>query len=90
MFKGIHPVFWVGLAIMYGLTLMFMVIEMTNPGFTYNAKIGGAPAVFFYLCIFMNVFLNVVIAWAWFYFPEREDRRRAEKGVKSGVSRGGS
>lgn len=90
MFKGIHPVFWVGLAIIYGLTFIFMMIEMTNPGFVWNFKIGGAPGIFYYLCIFMNLIVNIFIAWMWFYFPEQEDKRRAQNASGSGVSSSGS
>lgn len=90
MFKGINPIFWVGLAIVYGLTFLFMFIEMINPGFTYNVKIGGAPAILFYLCIFMNVILNIFIAWMWYYFPEQEDKRREQNVSGSGVNTSGS
>lgn len=90
MFKGMNPIFWAGLAIMYGLTFTFMIVEMANPGFTYNVKIAGVPAIFFYLLIFMNFVVNVVIAWAWYYFPEQEDKRREQMAKQSGVSAGGS
>ncbi len=91
MFRGIHPVFWVGLAIIYGLTFMFMIIEMTTPGFTYNVKIGGAPAIMFYLCIFMNLIVNIFVAWMWYYFPERDSKRKAGQSAGgNGVSTSGS
>lgn len=81
MFKGIHPIFWVGLAIIYGLTFLFMGIEMTTPGFIYDVKIGGAPAILFYLLVFMNLIVNIFIAWMWYYFPEKAERQKAAQSI---------
>lgn len=76
MFKGMPPIFWVGCIILYGLTALFMIIEMTVPGFVYGAKIGGAPAQFFYANFFMLLVVNMFIAFLWFYVPEQADKKK--------------
>ncbi|KKM09240.1 hypothetical protein SY88_19615 [Clostridiales bacterium PH28_bin88] len=83
MFKGMHPIFWIGIAILYGFTFLFMIIEMNVPGFVYGAKLFGAPAQFYYGNIFMMLIVNLTIAVLWFYFPEKAEEQKltVQKGV---------
>lgn len=79
MFKGMHPVFWIGLAIMYVFAAVFMLAEMLSPGMTYTG-VGVAPA--FYYQTFGLLVLNLFLGWLWYYVPEQvEKKKELEKGV---------
>ncbi|MBC7324422.1 MAG: hypothetical protein H5T99_03800 [Moorella sp. (in: Bacteria)] len=78
MFKGMHPIFWVGLVIMYGLTFIFMLWEILTPTSTYHVTIFGVPAPFIYNNIFMLYIVSLFLGWLWYYVPERAEKRRRE------------
>lgn len=88
MFKGMHPIFWIGLAIMYGLALIFMVFEIKLPGSVYDVKFGGAPAPFLYGNLVMLFLVNLFLAWLWYFVPEQAEKQNLEqrKGADKGVS----
>ncbi|MFZ5646453.1 MAG: hypothetical protein ACOY30_02425 [Bacillota bacterium] len=90
MFKGMHPVFWIGLAIMYGFAIIFWVWETALPGSVFTVKMGGMAAPFLYSGIFMLAIINVFLAWLWCYVPEKIEEKEqmnlgngGEKGVSS-------
>lgn len=76
MFKGMHPIFWIGLAIMYGLAIIFWIFEIKLPGSVYDVKIGGVAAPFVYANFFMIFLVNLFLAWLWYYVPEQEDKKK--------------
>jgi hypothetical protein len=84
MFKGMHPIFWVGIALIYGLAIIFWIIEIASDVGTVHTTILGIPAPFIYNNIFMVWILPLIIAWMWYYFPEKkkkeEDRRAGKEG----------
>ena len=43
-----HPVFWIGLAIMYGFAIIFWIYETALPGSVFDVQIGGVAATFYY------------------------------------------
>lgn len=87
MFKGMHPVFWIGLGIMYGLSVIFWIFEITLPGSVFAVKIGGAAAPFFYGNFFLLFAVNLFLAWLWYYIPEKEaEKKEMRKGADKGVS----
>ncbi len=73
MFKGMHPVFWLGIAFMYAFSMILMVSEMLIPGMTYGGQ--GVPAAFYYQTFGLLV-LNLFLAWLWCYVPEQEEKKR--------------
>ncbi len=84
MFKGMHPIFWAGLAIMYGLTFIFMLWEILTPTSTYHVTIFGVPAPFIYNNIFMLYIVSLFLGWLWYYVPEQAERKRREAGATTG------
>lgn len=87
MFKGMRPIFWICLAIVYGYVLIFMLIEMNVPAAPYALKIGGAPASFFYGNFIGLLVLNLVMSFLMYWVPEQEEKKaEAAKGVTKGAS----
>ncbi len=78
MFKGMHPIFWIGLAIMYGLNIIFWIFEISQPGSIFAVKIGGVAAPFYYVAILMLIVMNVFLAWLWYYVPEQAEKKEME------------
>ncbi|MBA4397047.1 MAG: hypothetical protein C0394_06665 [Syntrophus sp. (in: bacteria)] len=79
MFKGMPKAFWIGLAIMYGYSGFFMMLEWTIPGFPLRVFL-GIPACWIYNAIFGCFILNIFIAWYYAYSEEqREARVEAKK-----------
>ncbi|MFZ5642127.1 MAG: hypothetical protein ACOY46_00895 [Bacillota bacterium] len=83
MFKGMHPVFWIGLSIMYGLAIICWIWEIALPGSVFAAKINGAAAPFYYSGIFMLMAVNIFLAWLWYYVPEQIEKKK-ELQIKEG------
>ena len=79
MFKGMHPVFWVGLAIMYGLTAIFMLWELNTPQSTFQVKMLGVPAPFVYHAVFMLLIVSLFLSWLWYYVPEQVAKKREQE-----------
>lgn len=90
MFRGMHPVFWIGLAIMYGFAIIFWIYETALPGSVFDVQIGGVAATFYYGGLFMLISVNIFLAWLWCYVPEQLDKKRemeiTKGGGKSGLS----
>lgn len=84
MFKGMHPIFWIGLAIMYGLVVIFWFFEIQLPGSVFETKFGGATAPFFYGNFLMLYAVNLFLAWLWFYVPEQAEKRQELNRGKGG------
>jgi len=80
MFKGMHPIFWVGIAIMYGLSIVFWIIEIASNTGTWTTSIAGIPAPFVYNNLFMIWLVPIFIAWLWYYFPEKTNKEKASQG----------
>lgn len=76
MFKGMHPSFWWGLLIMYGLSLIFWIWEIASDMGTIHSKIFGISAPWVYGDFFMCWILAMLLAWMWFYFPEKSAKKR--------------
>ncbi|MCL6635829.1 MAG: hypothetical protein K6T29_08715 [Peptococcaceae bacterium] len=76
MFKGMPSIFWIGLAIMYGLAIIFWIFEIRLPGSVYDAKIGGVTAPFIYGNLFMLYLVNLFLAWLWYYVPEQAEKKQ--------------
>ena len=87
MFKGLRPIFWICLAVLYGYAAFFMIIEMSIPAAPYMLKIGGAPASFLYANFIGAVVINLVVAFLLFWVPEQEEKRAA---ASKGVAKDGS
>ena len=75
MFKGMHPIFWVGIAMLYGYNIGVMILEMTVIP-PYDG-VGTAPQ-FYYGSIVSLCILNMVLALLWVYIPERAEKRQEE------------
>lgn len=82
MFKGMPKIFWVGTALMYGWIGIFMILEMTIPGFPLK-KIMGVPACYIYNWIVGLWLMNIIISFLYYSFEEkREERIKARKNSK--------
>jgi len=90
LFKGMHPIFWVGLAIMYGLSAIFILWEILTPTSTYHVTIFGVPAPFIYNNIFMLYIVSLFLAWLWYYVPEQAEKKRQEAGATTDESKKGA
>jgi len=78
MFKGMPKAFWVGLALMYGYSFFFMMLEWTIPGFPLM-KFLGIPACWTYNMLVGCFLLNILIAW---YYANSEEQREAKLEAK--------
>lgn len=74
MFNGMPKVFWIGMAIMYGWTFLFMIIEMRVPGFPLR-KLFGVPACYIYNWIMALWVINIIVS---FLFYRSEEKREEE------------
>ncbi|MEW6426153.1 MAG: hypothetical protein AB1523_15690 [Bacillota bacterium] len=79
MFKGMHPIFWVGLLIMYGLTIIFWIWEIASDVGTIHARIFGIPAPWVYGNFFMLYIISLFISWMYYYFPAKNAVKRKEE-----------
>jgi hypothetical protein len=79
MFKGIHPIFWVGLALMYGFAIIFWIWEIASDVGTIHTKIFGIPAPWVYGNFFVLFVLSLFISWLYYYFPEKNPVKRKEE-----------
>lgn len=83
MFKGMPKIFWAGTALMYGWIFIFMILEMTIPGFPLK-KFMGVPACYIYNWIVGLWLMNIIISFLYFRFEEkREERIEARKNRKT-------
>lgn len=73
MFKNMKPYFWWGMGLYYGLIFLIMILEMNIPGMTYDFKIGGVPAVYFYTHLLALYILPVFVAWLFWWVPEQQE-----------------
>ena len=78
MFKGMPKIFWAGTALMYGWIAIFMVLEMTIPGFPLK-KFMGVPACYIYNWIVGLWVMNIIISFLYFRFEEKREERIAAK-----------
>lgn len=85
MFKQIHPSFWWGIAIIYGYSAIFWILEMSIPGFIYYTKIGSAPACYVYALTIGLLVINLLVSFLWFYIPEQEEKKKAAEQAGKGV-----
>ncbi len=86
MFKGMHPVFWLGLAFMYGVAIIIWLWEIALPGSVFQVKFGGAAAPFFYANFIMLFVVNLFLAWLWYYVPEVQEKKKVREGADNDVS----
>lgn len=79
MFKGIHPIFWIGLLLMYGFTVIFWIWEIASDVGTIHTKIFGIPAPWVYANFFMLYLMSLFISWLFYYFPAKNSVKRKEE-----------
>ena len=83
MFKGMPKIFWAGTALMYGWMAIFMILEMTIPGFPLK-KFMGVPACYTYNWIVGLWLMNIIISFLYYSFEEkREEKIKARKTRKA-------
>lgn len=84
MFKGMKPVFWWGLALLYGYPFLMMILEMNIPGLTYHVKIGNAPLSFLYAHVIALLVVPMTVAILYWYVIEQEEKKSGAQtqGVK--------
>jgi len=75
MFKNMHKVFWLGLGLWYVFMVLFWILEMTIPYFTYT-QIAGVNLPVYYHLFFMLLFLLNLQAFLFFYVPEKEEKKK--------------
>lgn len=78
MFKGMPKIFWAGTALMYGWIAIFMVLEMTIPGFPLK-KFMGVPACYIYNWIVGLWVMNIIISFLYYRFEEKREERIAAR-----------
>ncbi|UMZ73595.1 hypothetical protein [Natranaerofaba carboxydovora] len=76
MFKGMHPIFFVGIALLYGYNIGIMILEMTVIP-PYDG-VGIAPQ-FIYTSIISLCVINMALALMWVYIPEKAEEREKQK-----------
>lgn len=82
MFRGMYPIFWVGIVFMYGFALFSMMVEMiTNTG-TVQYQIGSIPVPFIYVMFLMMWVVPMIVALLWWWVPKKakEERDRQQQG----------
>ena len=62
MWSKMPKVFWFGLLLIYGNAALWWILEAANPNLP-KTFVAGAPAAFWYACIWSLLVLNVFIAW---------------------------
>ncbi len=67
-------IFWIGTGIMYGWCFFFMIIEMHVPGLPLK-KFLGIPSCYIYNWIIALWLLNVLIAYLFYSFEERREKK---------------
>lgn len=78
MFKGMPKIFWAGTALMYGWIGIFMVLEMTIPGFPLK-QFMGVPACYIYNWVVGLWVMNIIISFLYFRFEEKREARIAAR-----------
>jgi hypothetical protein len=78
MFKGMPKIFWIGMAVLYGWTFFFMILEMTVPGLPLK-QFMGVPACYIYNWIIGLWLVNILVS---FIFYRSEEKREAAKAQK--------
>lgn len=82
MFKGMYPIFWIGLLITYGLLVIFWIIEINSNVGTVHTSIFGIPAPWIYVSPFMVWILPCILAFVWYYVPKKQAERSKQKGER--------
>lgn len=76
MFRGMYPIFWIGLLIMYSFAILTMLVEMiTNTG-TVEYSVAGIPVPFIYVMFLMVWIVPMAVALLWYWVPKRSKARR--------------
>lgn len=84
MFRGMYPIFWVGIVFMYGFALFSMMVEMiTNTG-TVQYQVGGIPVPFIYVMFLMNWVVPMVVALLWWWAPKKAKEKRDQEQGREG------
>ncbi len=78
MFKGMPKIFFIGMAIMYGWCIGFMILEMLIPGLPLM-KLFGVPACYIYNWIVGLWIINIVVSFLYFSMEEKREAAVAEK-----------
>ena len=78
MFKGMPKIFWIGMAILYGWSFLFMILEMHIPGLPLM-KFMGIPACYIYNCLIGLWLINIVVAYLFFVFEEKREKKLEAK-----------
>lgn len=73
MFRGMHPIFFVGIAILYGYNIIMMIFEMTGVIPPYRGD--GMAAPWIYNAFIGLVVINMTLAMLWVFVPERAEAR---------------
>jgi len=84
MFKGMYPVFWVGLVIMYGFAIGSMLVEMITDVGTVHTTLWGIPLPFLYNMFFLLWILPMVIALMWYWVPKKAKEQRDQQQTEEG------
>lgn len=82
MFRGMYPIFWVGIAFMYIIAIGSMLIEMITDVGTVSITLLGIPLPFIYVMFFMLWIVPMAVALMWWYVPmkDKEERARQRQG----------
>lgn len=78
MFKGMPKIFWIGMLILYGYFLVFLLLEITVPKFSL-AKFLGVPACYIYNWIIGLWVINLIVAAIFYLAEEAREARLAKK-----------
>mgnify|MGYP005832928507 CR=1 FL=1 len=78
MFKGMPKIFWIGMLILYGYFLVFLLLEITVPKFPL-AKFLGVHACYIYNWIIGLWVINLIVAAIFYLAEEAREARLAKK-----------
>ncbi|MCP4214728.1 MAG: hypothetical protein GY765_08720 [bacterium] len=79
MFKGMPKIFWIGMLIMYGWCIGFMILEMKIPGLPLK-QFMGVPACYIYNWVFGLWIMNIIVSFLYFYMEEKREAAQEKKG----------
>lgn len=82
MFRGMYPVFWVGVVFMYTAGIGSMMVEMITDVGTVHTTLWGIPLPFLYLMFFLLWIVPMAVSLMFWYMPmkEKEERARQRRG----------
>ncbi len=78
MFRGMYPIFWVGIAFMYSIGIISMLVEMITDTGTVHILLWGIPLPFLYVMFFMLWIVPMAVALMWWYVPMKDKEQRAQ------------